>query len=196
MSDSDLLNPYDELRKQRILRNSRHAASLGIKNSNVILPPLKAKCPSPDMFDVPAPHPEVLTMACIYYLVFKKCLVFLASVICCIPIPPNMFQCHLLRKWSSGAEGKPQYLCWFVCYPHSTPWSTILDLPPRIHRNRSGRPKALSTALVRWESPVKSPSDTHSKVVVHFTCPVWLSIWFLKVVHRLVVLPSHSYILK
>ena len=113
MSDSDLLNPYDELRKQRILRKSRHAASLGIKNFNVLFPPPKAKCPShtrkkqdsgsefdssdesdsdPDFFDerpnpdiklimpyydrvddmfvVPAPPPEVLTMACIYYLVF------------------------------------------------------------------------------------------------------------------------------
>ena len=47
MSDSDLLNPYDELRKQRILRNSRHATSLGIKNFNVIFPLAKAKCPSP-----------------------------------------------------------------------------------------------------------------------------------------------------
>ena len=47
MSDYDLLNPYDELWKQRILQNSRHAATLGIKIFNVLFPPTNAKCPSP-----------------------------------------------------------------------------------------------------------------------------------------------------
>ena len=142
MSDSDLLNPYDELWKQRLLRNSRHVASLGIKNFNVIFPLAKAKFPSStrknqdsgsefdpgdesDCAGDLAQGPGNLTQADNDYddtstplkvlALSCHCDIFFASLISCIPYATNMLLCHLLRSCSIYVSASCLNILLFIC---------------------------------------------------------------------------------